>query len=100
MKFILKVHESNDFKVLAICDPNILGKKFEDKKIQLDLSSDFYKGKEVDKDELLSEVKKRPCHLNIAGKDSINLFLRQNIINKEKIIWVKGVPFAMVIIEY
>jgi hypothetical protein len=42
---ILKEHKSHDGKcVIALCDDDILGKKFEENGLQLDLTSSFYKG--------------------------------------------------------
>ena len=44
---IVKIHKMPDGRsVIAVCDSNLLGKKFEEKNLQLDLTADFYKGSE------------------------------------------------------
>jgi hypothetical protein len=47
---IAKIHKTFDGRnVLAVCDSDLLGKKFEEKDLQIDLNSDFYKGKKKKK---------------------------------------------------
>lgn len=42
---IVKMHKTQDNRiVLAVCDNDLLDKKFEEGKMQLDLTSYFYKG--------------------------------------------------------
>ena len=48
MTFIVKLHKSPEGKtILAVCDAEIAGKYFEEGDLQLDLSSNFYKGEEM-----------------------------------------------------
>ena len=44
---IVKIHNNEGRLILAICDKDILGKKFVEEKKQLDLSSGFYKGEQM-----------------------------------------------------
>jgi len=46
-KMIVKIHKSRERKILAVCDNELFGKKFEEGKLRLDLSSEFYDGEEV-----------------------------------------------------
>lgn len=96
---IIKIHKGADgSKVIAVCDPDILGKKFEEKSLQLDLSSHFYKGEEKDGKFLLDEIRKQPCHLNIVGKKSVDFCMKNGLIIKDHIILIKKVPHAQAII--
>ena len=51
---LVKVHKNTEGQILlAICDDDLIGKKFEEGNLQLDLSSDFYKGEEKSEDEIM-----------------------------------------------
>lgn len=90
---IVKIHKLSDDRImLAICDSNLLGKKFENGKHQLDLSSDFYRGEEMDDEKILSYIK-RTYIINLVGEESIDFGIRYKLIEKN-IVVIKGVPHA------
>jgi len=86
--------------VVAICDRELLGKKFEEGKFQLDIKENFYKGEEIDPDSLLKIIKKMTAEdatFNIVGEKSIKTALKAGIISKEEIGKIKEIPFALVL---
>ena len=92
-KMYVKVHKSEDKEIVAVCDEDLIGKKFKDKNLILDISKEFYKGEKRNENETLA-IMERANILNIAGKKSINLALKNGIILKQNIIKVKGIPHA------
>ena len=54
----VKIHKSYR-TVVAICDSNLVGKKFEEGKRQLDVKESFYRGEEIDKPALLNLIKRQ-----------------------------------------
>ncbi|MBW3014901.1 DUF424 family protein [Candidatus Woesearchaeota archaeon] len=95
---IVKKHVTHEGKVIiAICDSDLLGKKFEQDDLQLDLTSDFYNGEEKTESEI-KEIIKEAYLLNIIGKKSIQFFLNLGIIDKDHIIKISGVPHAQAMI--
>jgi hypothetical protein len=91
---IVKAHKTEDGKLLlAVCDSNIIGKKFEEGKKQLDLSSDFYKGEEKS-DKETSDLMKKAYIINIVGKNSITLAINEELISGEHIEEIDGIPYA------
>jgi len=87
--------------VVAICDSNLIGKKFEDDIFQLDIKESFYKGEEMDKNQTLKIIEKmseEDATFNIVGKESVSLAENAGIISRESIKKIKGIPFAMVLI--
>ena len=95
---IVKVHRTPDGrKVVAICDSELIGKKIEERKLQLDLSSDFYKGEEMS-EEKVGEMIKSSCVLNVVGEKSIGFLLGLCVIDKSNIIKIKGVPHTQAVI--
>jgi hypothetical protein len=95
---IVKVHKSHDGKaVIALCDSNLVGKKFEQDNLQLDLTSEFYQGEEKSKEEIL-ELLKQPCHVNAVGKESINFLKEKGLVNEENIITIANIPHVEVVL--
>ena len=87
--------------VVAICDSELLGKKFEQDKLQLDVKESFYKGEEVSKEEaieIMKDMAKEDATFNIVGKQSINAALKAKIISKEGIGKIQDIPFALVLL--
>ncbi len=87
--------------VVVICDKELLGKKFEDEKYQLDIKENFYSGKESSEKEvieIMKDMQKEDATFNIVGKKSINAALKAGIILKEGIKEIQSVPFALVLL--
>lgn len=93
---ILKIHEIRDGsgrKMAAVCDSELINKRFEEKGLQLDLTTDFYKGEEKSEEEI-SKATKDCCIVNFVGERSVKLGIKEGIINKDKVIRIKGVPHS------
>ena len=91
---IVKVHRTSEGrKIISICDKEIIGEKFHEKNLQLDLSSDFYEGEEKTEDEIKKLVEGGYI-LNIAGEKSVGFCLKQGWISKNNIIRIKKIPHA------
>jgi len=95
---IVKIHKNPDGrKVVAICDNDLLGKRFEEGKLQLDLSSNFYKGEEMSEDDVVG-LTEDPCIVNVVGEKSINFLIGVGVVDKKNIIRIKGIPHAQAIV--
>jgi hypothetical protein len=96
---IVKVHQTPNGKMLAVCDSDILGKVFEEGEKQLDLSAQFYQGSEKTEEELETLIK--DCYIiNAVGKDSVGFLVKHNLIDKENIMTISDVPHAQAVIEH
>jgi len=87
--------------IVAICDSELIGKKFESKKFQLDIKESFYGKDKVSGDEAIKIMKKmrnEDATFNIVGKNSVNIALKIEVINKKGIKEIKGIPFALVLL--
>ena len=92
---IVKIHKTPDKRmILAVCDKELIGKKFEQEGLQLDLNSDFYKGEEKTEEEILN-LFKQAYIINLVGKKSIMLGSKQGII--KEVIKIKEIPHAIVL---
>ena len=87
--------------VVTVCDPELIGKKFEEGKFQLDVKESFFKGEETQEEkaiQLIKDFSKEDATFNIIGKNSINIALEARIISKEGIKEIWGIPFALVLL--
>ena len=78
-------------EIIAICDSDLLGKKFEEGKFQLDVKESFFGGDETNEEKAI-EI------MNIIGKKSVNIALKAGIIKKEGIGKIDNIPFALILL--
>lgn len=95
---IVKKNVCNDGRLfLSVCDSDLLGKKFEEKEFQLDLSSPFFNGNEKDRDEIIALLKKAYM-VNFVGEKSVELGLKEKLIEKENIMRIENIPTALMLV--
>ena len=97
---LVKIQKSYRY-VVSICDSELVGKRFEEGKFQLDVKESFYKGEELPKDkvvELMQDMAREDATFNIVGKEAIKSALEAGIITKEAIGTIQGVPFSLVLL--
>ncbi len=94
---IAKQHKTQDGKILiSVCDSDLLGKRFEEKDLQIDLSSGFYQGEEKSEKEILDILRK--CYIAMfVGEESINFAIKNNLLSEERAAKIKNIPFAQVL---
>lgn len=89
----LKIYPIQDGFLLAGCDADIIGKKFCEGKLKIEISREFYCGEEVDENTFLNQLKN--CTIvNLVGKKVIKLAIKHGFIDKKCVIKIKGVPHA------
>ena len=94
---ILKKHIKDGKLIIALCDSYLSGRKFEEGTLQLDLTSNFYNGKDVPKESLRDEIRKAYI-INAVGKESVELLMKLALISEEYIIKIEGVPSAQILL--
>jgi hypothetical protein len=95
---IVKIHTNEQRKmVLAVCDSELLGEKIEEGNKQLDLTSDFYKGKEKN-DQEVADLMRNSYILNVVGEKSVNLAIKEELISGNHVDNIKGVPYAQAVL--
>jgi len=95
---IVKIHKTEKRIIVSICDKGLIGKRFEDKDLQLDVLELFYKGQNLLEEEALKIIKDADS-LDIVGKDSIRFALKNKLIDEANIIKIKKIPHALAILR-
>ena len=101
---LVKIHKSYR-NLVAICDSDLIGKKFEEKFEKgiklLDLRESFYKGEEKTYKETIEIIKKQSPEdstFSIVGKESIKAAKEAEIITKHGVKKIHGIPYALVLL--
>ena len=94
---IIKVHKK-DNRILAVAvDSGLLGKKFEEGDLQLDLTRDFYNGEEMD-DARAGDIIRNADIVHLIGENAIKLGISEGVIEEKNIIRIQGIPHAQAIV--
>lgn len=94
----LKIHKTEQGKIVAACDKELIGKVLEEKDgayMDLKTYKDFYVGKPADKDALLNELADFYC-ANLVGKKVVGIAVEYGVINSRYIKYIKDVPYIQI----
>ena len=97
---LVKIHKSYR-EVVAVCDSELVGKRFEEGIRHLEISENFFKGEEKPEKEAVEIMKfasGNDATFNIVGRKAVDAALKAGIISREGIKTVQGVPFALVLV--
>lgn len=90
---LVKIHKTQFRDVVAVCDSILIGKKFEENGLQLEITERFYKGEAMPEEKIIT-ILENAENVNIVGEESINLGIKAGIIIKENILTIEGIPHA------
>jgi len=85
-------------KVVAVCDSDLIGKRFVDGEKLLDVKESFYSGELMDKEKVIHILKCEAADdstFNIVGKESIACAIESGLIDKGGILKLQSIPFAL-----
>ncbi len=97
---VVKIHRSYR-NVVAVCDSELIGKKFEEGIRQIDITEFFFRGKEMHREEAVKFMRaqsQEDATFNIVGHQAVEAALEAEIIGKNGISHIQGIPFALVLV--
>jgi len=92
----MKKYETDGKVIVAVCDSDIIGKKFKEGNLVLKLEESFYKGCEACEAEV-KEALACASIANIAGKRSIACAVDCELIDPDTVIYIDGIPHAQMV---
>ncbi|PIU75660.1 DUF424 domain-containing protein [Candidatus Pacearchaeota archaeon CG06_land_8_20_14_3_00_35_12] len=93
----VKIHEAYR-KTVAVCDAELLGKRFEEGKKQLDVSKEFYGSEKKNEKEVLEILKDAALDdstFNLVGKKAVAAGIKSGLISEDGVMEIKGIPYAL-----
>jgi len=92
----MKKYDTDGKVIVAVCDRDILGKKFKEGNLVLKLDESFYKGSEAREDEI-KEALTCASIANIAGEKAIACAVGCGCIDPDTVIYIDGIPHAQMV---
>lgn len=90
-----KMHSLQGKKILGCCDQELIGKTIRKGEIEFAVRESFYKGKKITENEL-KELFEEAESVNLVGKKSVEIAIKNNWIKKEDIIRIDTIPHAQI----
>jgi len=84
-------------RMVAVCDCDLVGKKFCEGKLVLDLSGDFYMGQESTP-EAAVDILKGATVANLVGAEAVRCGVEAGLIHEDCIIRISGIPHAQFVL--
>lgn len=97
MKVYLNRIRHEDEYIIAICDEEILGQRFEEGERQIHITESFYKGELVSLEEGLRALE-RATIANIVGERIVTGALKAQIIHKNGVLRIQNIPHAQLVV--
>ncbi len=94
---LVKIHKKESRTIIAVCDKKLIGQLLEENGKQLDLRGEFYNGEERETEEI-GDLIRNSDGVNLVGEEAIKLGLQEEVIDKEHVITIKGIPHAQAIL--
>ena len=89
----IKVYTKGTERLVAACDREVLGKTFREGKLRLEVSESFYMEDEADEETLVNWLRLATI-ANLVGKQTVEIAIRNGIIDQECVMYIEGVPHA------
>lgn len=92
----IKIYKKGKDLLIGACDEKLLGKKFEDRKFQIDVKREFYGGKKISP-EVLKKYLLDATIANLVGKETIKCAIEIGLVDPDCVIKIKGIPHAQMV---
>jgi len=92
----IKIYKRGNDILIGACDENLLGKKFQDGKFQIDVKKEFYDGQRVKPKSFLKYLEEATI-ANLVGSETIKCAIKIGLIDPESVIKIKGIPHAQMV---
>lgn len=93
---ILKVYRMDREVLIAVCDRDLLGKTFDDGKLQLEIDPGFYGQDEVSVAEIEAALDGATI-ANFAGARAVSCAVSLGYVDRENVLLIAGVPCAQMV---
>lgn len=93
---ILNERSTEEGLLVAVCDPDVLGKTFEAGDISLSVTEEFYGGDEVD-EAAVADSLARADVANIVGTHAVDFAIERGFIDENHVLDIDGTRHAQLL---
>jgi len=95
----MRIYHVRGEVMVAACDRELLGKKFEEGELTLDVRESFYYESFVTEQTFINSMKIATI-ANLVGERVVALAIREGFVEEEGVIKIKGVPHAQMFLMF
>ena len=95
MQFSARVINSQNNKIVNICDPDLLGKTIVDDDLNITISKGYYGEKIIDESEA-KILLENSTSINMVGENTISFSIGLGIGSKDAVKKINNIPFLIV----
>ncbi len=92
----IKIYKQGNDILIGACDEKLLGKKFTEGKLQINVSKEFYDGERINTDTLKRYLEDATI-ANLVGEIAVKCAIELGFIDPECVIKIKGIPHAQMV---
>ena len=92
----MKQYDTEGQLLVAVCDKEIIGRKFHEGELTLKVEADFYKGSDASENEV-KEALLFATIANIAGEKAIACAVECGCVDPDTVIFIEGIPHAQMV---
>lgn len=98
MKLIVSKKNTPNGLLLVVTDASLIGKKFSEGNLQLDLGAEFYVGEEMEEKEI-RKLMGEAYMIHFTGEEAVGLGVERGLVDEKKVLVIEGVKHAEVVVE-
>ena len=92
----MKIYKQGNNILIGACDEELIGKKFREGKLQIDVSKEFYDGERISV-EVLKKYLKNATIANLVGEKTVNCAIKLGVVDLECVMKIKDIPHAQMV---
>ena len=92
---VLRTIRTQGETLVVICDAELIGKKFKQGKLKLEVKESFYRGEEAGVDECLTALREATI-ANLVGS-IVEHAIRAGILERANVVRIQNVPHAQLV---
>ncbi|HDM22785.1 MAG TPA: DUF424 family protein [Methanomicrobia archaeon] len=96
MEVFIKIYKTGGDLLIAVCDKDLLGKRFMFNDIMFEVKESFYGGEKKDIEEIRSILEKATI-LNLVGNETVKKCIEWGFIKKENVIKIGETVHAQMV---
>jgi hypothetical protein len=92
----IKIYKQGNDILIGACDKELIGKKFEEGKLQILVSKEFYGGRIISIQSLIQYLKEATI-ANLVGKNTVECAIKIGLIDPDCVLKIQGIPHAQMV---
>ncbi|MHA2201817.1 MAG: DUF424 domain-containing protein [Candidatus Thorarchaeota archaeon] len=93
VKVYIRVNETHEHYVVAMCDKPLLGKTLKHGNVQCKVSKEFYGGELADLTTCVNHLKKATI-ANMVGEKTVKAAIKAGLVHEQAVLYIEGHPHA------